>query len=87
MHYTKYNHCLNRNPLKNKAYEYYRPFQNKKEIPSCSLFVNDKCLKEYNKKIHKINDMIHLNNIMIITSLKGTIQIVLNYKGIIFENN
>ena len=81
--YIYFWNCDVGNSLKNYCYEYIYPYNSKNEGNiTCSIFVNDTWLDEYNKKIQKIVPQCFIRTIIITTSSKGNVQVLLNYEDI-----
>ena len=61
---------------KNYNYEYFKPFC--RDIVECSLIIDEKCYTNYIKKILKLTNRINVVSVIITSSDKGKIEVLLN---------
>lgn len=69
---------LNSNSIKNNQYEYFRAFSG--EAISNSLFVPEVCLEDFISKTFLTTKSIQVLSMIVNTSVKGKIQVLLNYR-------
>ena len=85
------NDIRNKNEKLNKKiyeYEYFKPhYLERKEYCTQCLFLEGKNLKDYNHKIYNNELFIFIKNIIILTTNKGNIQVLLNFNALDSNNN
>ena len=71
-----------------KEYEYFKPhYLERKEYCTQCLFLEGKNLIDYNHKIYNNELFIFVKNIIILTTNKGNIQVLLNFNALDNNNN
>ena len=85
------NDIRNKNEKLNKKiyeYEYFKPhYLERKEYCTQCLFLEGKNLIDYNHKIYNNELFIFIKNIIILTTNKGNIQVLLNFNALDSNNN
>ncbi len=76
--WNKYN--KENNSKKNYSCEFFKPFD--KDIPTCSLFLNDISTTCYLKKLFNITTKLFVSTIILNVSIGGRLQILLNIEDI-----
>ena len=61
---------------KNYNYEYFQPFC--RDIVECSIIIDEKCYVNYIKKVLKLTNKINVISVIINSSDKGKIEVLLN---------
>lgn len=62
--------------IKNYNYEYFQPFC--RDIVECSIIIDEKCYVNYIKKVLKLTNKINVISVIINSSDKGKIEVLLN---------
>jgi WD40 repeat protein len=65
---------------KNYHYEFFKPFE--KDSPCCSIFMNDKSVSNYLKKVCLVSNHFVVSSIVLNASLAGRLQVLLNLEEV-----
>ena len=68
------------NHKKNYHYEFFRPFE--KDTPTCSLFMSDRSVSNYFKKLCLASNQLVVYSIVLNASVGGRVQVLLNMEEV-----